>query len=135
MKDQLVKHLVPLRRLGLVSDWHDGELKPGDTWDKEISRNLERARIVILVISIDFINSEYCYDRELSNAMDRHAKGKTIVVPVIARDCLWKALPFGQLQALPRAGKAIATWEDRDAALAEVAEGIRRLALTINEAK
>ena len=67
--------------------------------------------------------------------MDHYAKGKTVVVPVIARDCLWKALPFGQLQALPKAAKAIATWDDWDAALANVAEEIRLLALSIREAK
>lgn len=133
LKDQLIKHLVPLRRLGLINSWHDGEIKPGDAWDREIARNLDKARIIILLISIDFINSEYCYDKELTRAMDRHSKEKAVVVPVIARDCLWKALPFGQLQALPKAGKAIATWDDRDAALADVAEGVRQVASAIRE--
>ena len=133
IKDQLVKHLVPLQRLGLINSWNDGEIKAGESWDKEISRNLDKAQIVILLISIDIINSEYCYDKELSRAMERHVKDRAVVVPVIARDCLWKALPFGQLQALPKAGKAIATWEDRDAALADVAEGIRQLVAAIRE--
>jgi hypothetical protein len=84
---------------------------------------------------MDFINSEYCYDKELSRAMERHNKEKAVVIPVIARDCLWKALPFGQIQALPKAGKAIATWDDRDAALADVAEGIRQVASSIRARK
>ncbi len=79
------------------------------------------AFLIVLLFMVLIVGCCYCsrgddYDKELARAMERHSKEKTVVVPVIARDCLWKALPFGQIQALPRAGKAIATWDDQDAA-------------------
>jgi hypothetical protein len=93
--------------------------------DKTISEALESADLILLLISIDFINSRYCYDIELDRALDRQLNGEARVIPVIARSCMWQNTPFASLQALPTDGKAIATWADRDEALTVVAEGIR----------
>ena len=86
---------------------------------------MENADIILILVSIDFINSKYCYDIELDRALERHAAGQCRVVPVILRGCLWQHAPFSKLQALPRDGKPATTWEDLDLALANVAEGIR----------
>lgn len=128
MKDELLKHLSPLKRLKLIADWHDRKIEPGDKWGDAISENLEKSDIVILLISIDFINSKYCYDIEMDAALDRQADGMVTVIPVIARSCMWKSTRFAPFQALPTDGKAIATWPDRDEALSIVAEGIRQVA-------
>lgn len=64
LKNELVKHLQPLKRLNLIETWHDGVLKPGDEWEQEISDQLEDADIILLLVSIDFINSKFCYDIE-----------------------------------------------------------------------
>jgi hypothetical protein len=81
-----------------------------------------------LVISIDFLNSKYCYETELDVALGRVAKGEAVVVPVITRTCMWKLSKFGGLQALPKNGKAIATYVNRDEALTEAAERIKLVA-------
>jgi hypothetical protein len=128
IKDELLKHLSPLKRLNLISDFHDRKIEPGDKWAKVISDNLANADIVVLLISIDFINSEYCYDVEMDAALDRQADGAAVVIPVIARSCIWKSTKFAPFQALPTDGKAIATWADRDDALRVVAEGIQQVA-------
>lgn len=128
LKQELVKHLYPLTRLGMVESWDDRQIKPGDEWGDEISKSLEAADIIILVISVDFINSRYCYDIELKRAMERHEAGDAKVIPVIARQCLWHHAPFGKLQALPKDAKAVATWLDRDNALTTVAESIYKIA-------
>ena len=128
LKDAVMKHLKPLERMGLITAWHDRKLLAGDVWDKEISRNLEEADIVLLLVSIDFINSKYCYDVELDRALERDAEGSCRVVPVILRGCLWQHSPFAKLQALPRDGKPAASWPDLDEAFANVAEGIRAMA-------
>ena len=127
-KDQLVSHLEPLRRLNLISEWHDRSIQPGQDWGQEIAENLESADIIIVLVSIDFINSKYCYDIELERALERHAEGSAVVVPIILRNCLWQHSPFAKIQALPKDAKAIATWSDRDEALTSVAEGIRLVA-------
>ncbi|GLK85314.1 toll/interleukin-1 receptor domain-containing protein [Ancylobacter defluvii] len=128
LKQELVKHLYPLTHMGLVESWDGRQIKPGEEWGNVISKNLDVADIIILVISVDFINSRYCYDIELKRAMERHDASEARVIPVIARQCLWHHAPFGKLQALPKDAKAIATWPDRDAALSTVAESIYKMA-------
>ncbi len=128
IKEELIKHLSPLKRLNLIADWHDREIEAGDKWKEAISENLERANIVILLISIDFINSEYCYGVEMETAIRRARDGHTVVVPVIARNCMWKSSPFAEFQALPTDAKAISNWPDQDEALTVVAEGVRQIA-------
>jgi hypothetical protein len=128
IKDELLKHLSPLKRLNLISDWHDRKIDAGENWGHAISDNLKKADIVVLLISIDFINSEYCYDVEMDVALDRQADGMATVIPVIARSCMWKSTRFAPFQALPTDGKAIVTWHDRDVALTDVADGIRQAA-------
>ena len=102
LKQELLKHLMPLKRLHLIKTWTDLEINPGDEWDKKISQNLDSAEIVLLLISIDFINSEYCFNVELQQAIARHKDKQTRVIPVILRPCMWKHTPFAKFQALPR---------------------------------
>jgi hypothetical protein len=130
IKNELIKHLMPLKRLNLIADWHDRKIEAGDKWEEVISENLKKADIVILLISIDFINSKYCYDNEMETALDRAEKGLAVIIPVIARSCMWKNSRFSPYQALPTDGKAITTWgvHAQDEALTVVAEGIRRVA-------
>jgi hypothetical protein len=126
-KTDLIKHLEPLRRLQLIDAWHDRKIKPGEEWDKVISSNLESADIILLLVSIDFINSSYCSDVELERAIERHAAGDAKVVPIILRSCMWQQTPFAKLQALPTDARALSLWPDRDQALTIVAEGVRQI--------
>ena len=128
LKDALVSHLESLKRMNLIETWHDRELMGGDEWEQEISDNLEEADIILLLVSIDFINSKYCYDVELERALERHADGEASVVPVILRPCMWQHTPFAKLQALPKDAKAVATWENIDEAMTNVAKGIQSIA-------
>lgn len=127
-KTDLLKHLEPLKRLNLIEDWHDRKIGAGDKWGDAVAGALEKADIIILIVSIDFINSRYCYDIELECALDRERAGEAIVIPVIARNCMWQSMNFAHLQALPTDAKAVASWSDRDDALTAVAEGIRKVA-------
>jgi hypothetical protein len=135
LKDAVLRHLKPLERMGLIAQWHDRKLLAGDNWGDTISQNLDTADIVLLLVSIDFINSKYCYDVELGRALERHAKGACRVVPIILRGCLWQHTPFSRLQALPRDGKPVVSWPDRDEALAAVAEGLRASAQEIVDSR
>lgn len=128
LKTELISHLKPLERMNLVSEWHDRKLRAGDEWDAEISANLETADVILLLVSIDFINSRYCYDVEMERALERHAQGSAKVVPIILRSCMWQYTAFSKLQALPKDARAISSWPDKDEAFASVADGIRLLA-------
>ncbi len=125
LRDQLATHLSTLRRQGIIKEWHDRKIGAGKEWAGEIDRNLESAHIILLLISADFINSDYCMDKEVRRAMERHESREARVVPIILRPVDWDGLPFSKLQALPQDTKPITTWTDRDEAFLNVAKGIR----------
>jgi hypothetical protein len=128
MKDQLVKHLSPLKRSGLISEWHDRKITGGENFGNVISSNLEAASIILLLVSIDFINSQYCYDIEMDAALKRHEEKQCLVVPIILRNCLWQQAPFAKLQALPKDARAVSSWPSPDDAYVNIAEGIKTAA-------
>jgi hypothetical protein len=135
MKSELVKHLEPLQRQNLIEAWHFQKIKPGEKWDEEITKHLRSAHIILLLVSIDFINSSYCYDVEMETALEMQESHRARVVPIILRNCLWSRTPFAKLQALPRDAKAVSSWNDRDEALTNVAEGVRQIAEELLEIK
>jgi internalin A len=128
LRNQLATHLKLLERQGVIDLWHDRMIGAGEEWKGQISDNLEKAEIVLLLVSSDFIASDYCYDIEMQRALRRHEAGEARVIPVIVRDVDWSSAPFGKLQALPKDGKAVTLWPDRDSAWKNVSEGIKRAA-------
>ena len=131
LRDELARHLRPLKISGIITDWHDGEIVPGDEWDREIQKNLNLAQIILLLVSSDFIGSRYCQEIEISRAIERHRAGEARVIPIILRRCLWELTPFGELQALPRHGKPVTdtiAWPTRDDAFHNIAKGIQNAA-------
>ncbi len=127
LREQLAEHLMMLRRSGMIREWYDRQILPGSDWGKEISENLESADIILVLISSDFLASEYCYDIEAKRALDRHAMGDAILIPIILRPVLWELSPFGKIQGLPLNAKPITMWKNRDLAFQNVCEGILRL--------
>src|SRR6185295_11964315 len=81
-----------------------------------------------LLVSPDFIASDYCWGKEMQCAMDRHTSGSAVVIPIILRPVDWHTAPFGTLLALPRDGKPVTTWTNRDDAYLDVAQGLREIA-------
>lgn len=132
-KNELEAHLEILRRQQLIDGWNDRKISPGSDWEEQINFNLEKAKIILLMISSDFLASDYCYDTETVFALDQHEKKESKVVPIILRPCMWNISDFGHLQALPTDGKPITEFENRDAAWLKVAEGIYDLVKEINE--
>ena len=106
----------------------------GQQWADQISEHLESARIILLLVSSSFLASDYCYGKEMGRALEKHEAGEATVIPVIVRPCDWHGAPFGKLQSLPRDGKAVTSWANKDEAWTDVAKGIRRAveALTAN---
>lgn len=127
MKVQLDKNLVMLKKSGKVDVWQDRKILAGDTWDESISKALAEADIILLLISVDFNNSQYIWDKELKLALERHQRNEARVVPVILRTCEWSEMPYAKLQALPTGAKPISSFTDADTAYTDVAKGIRML--------
>jgi phospholipase C len=121
----LMTHLSPLRREGLLDVWQDREIQAGTEFDKSIQAQLHEVDVFLLLVTADFINSDYCYRVELPQGMERQAAGTAIVIPVIVRPCEWENAPFAKLQALPKDGRPVTTWNNRDAAWLDVIRGVR----------
>jgi CheY-like chemotaxis protein len=128
LREELDAHLALLRRRGVLNPWHDRRIAPSDDWKESIDSHLEAADIVLLLISPDFMASDYCYDVEMTRAIARHQSGATRVVPVIARSVDLEGAPFATIQALPKDAKPVTSWSNRDEAWTDVAKGIRKLA-------
>jgi hypothetical protein len=123
----LETHLSLLRRQGLISVWHDRRITAGSEWKSQIDKHLESAHVILLLVSPNFLDSDYCYEIEMNRALERHDAGTARVVPIIIRPAIWHASPLGRLQALPKDGKAISTWSKRDVAWHDVAQGLVRV--------
>jgi hypothetical protein len=124
LRAELEKHLSPLRRSALIETWDDRRITPGAELDTAIDQRLGTADLVLLLISPDFINSDYCYRREMRAALRRHAKGQARVIPIILRPVDWVRTPIGRLLATPRDAKPVTTWHRRDDALLDVATSV-----------
>ncbi|GER89730.1 hypothetical protein KDW_38920 [Dictyobacter vulcani] len=122
---ELNKHLSTLRRQGMITSWYDRDIAAGEAWSEEINTRLNRAALILFLISADFINSDYCYDVELKRAIERQSRQEAWVIPIIVRPCDWKGTPFAHLQALPDGSKAVSKWSDRDEAFLNIIRGIR----------
>jgi hypothetical protein len=126
----LVKDLIAalslLRQQGVIKNLFDCEIVPGQEWDSVIREQLDKAQIILLCVSADFLNSDYIYRTELQTAMDRHQAGIATVIPVILRSVDWAGAPFDKLQALPTEARAVTSWSNVNEAFTDVAKGVRR---------
>src|SRR5262245_1638312 len=94
LRKGLEEHLIMLERSGTISVWHDRKLLPGAEWSGEIDQNLEKADLILLLVSSGFLKSDYCYDKEMKRAMERHERGEATVVPIIVRHVYgWQKAP------------------------------------------
>jgi hypothetical protein len=125
LRDQLATFLQPLVREGLIEDWYDRRIAAGTEWEAQIDDRLKSAEIILLLVSSNFVASRYCYDLEMKTALMRSEKGEAWVIPIILRPSDWQSLPFHKLQCLPKNGKPVTSWQDRNEAFLDIARGIR----------
>ena len=134
---ELEKHLGNLRRQGKITAWLDRDISAGKDWKKEIDINLNTADIILLLVSPDFIDSDFCYGVEMIRALERHQNNEARVIPVILRPVDWEDAPFSELQVLPADGKPVysALWHNRDEAFWDIAKGIRKVVKEILDSR
>lgn len=129
LRETLGLHLASLQRQGVIKSWHDRKISAGTEWKQAIDENLNSVEIILLLISENFIASDYCYDLEMERAIARHDAGEARVIPIILKPVDWSGAPFGKLQALPKNAKPVTTWSNRGEAFLNIAEGIRQAAM------
>jgi len=135
LRNEIEVHLAMLKREGLIESWHDRRIMAGEDINSTISSALESADIVLLLVSAHFLASNYCFDIEMSRALEMHKDGKVKVVPIILHPCDWQNSPFGNLRATPQDGKPVSMFANRDEALALITKDIRETVVTLNKLK
>ena len=126
LRDELEKHLINLKRIYRLQTWFDRQIMPGEHWEDAIDEHLNAADLILLLISPDFMASDYCYNKEMARALTRHASNEARVIPVLLRRVHWKGAPFSSIQMLPTDVLPIVRWADRDEAFYDVVVGIER---------
>ena len=124
--DELRKHLKPFDRRNLIKIWYDGEIIPGTRWEDEIKQALHTAEIILLLVSANSLSSDYFYEKEVSDALSRHHKNKTIVVPIILGYCAWDMTELSNLQVLPTDGVPIDEWEPKSKGYAIIVRSLKK---------
>ncbi len=135
LRDEMETHLTMMKHQELIEPWHDRKILPGVDWENAIDENLEVADIILLLVSVNFVASPYCYGKEMKRAMERHETREARVIPIILKPSDWNSAPFGKLQALPKNGKPVTSWEDQDEAFLNVAQEIRKVVEDIVKSK
>ncbi len=129
--EELMKFLKPSKDLSIF--WSDQEITAGEMWNEVILQQLRSARVILLLISIDFMASDYIKTVEVKEAMERHRRGEAHIIPIILRPVDWENTPFNELQALPKGGKPVTKWDDRDEAFVDVVRGIKKAIKLLEE--
>jgi Zn-dependent metalloprotease len=125
LRNTLATHLSLLNRQGIINEWHDRNIVGGENWQSAIAENLQTADIVLLLISPDFIASDYCWGVEMEASLARHESGKARIIPILLRPVDLEGTPFFKIEPLPKNMRPVTLWNNRDQAWLEIAKGIR----------
>lgn len=131
-RNRLEVHLAPMKRDGLISGWHDRRIMAGARLHDEISEHLEEAGVILLLVSADFLASDYCHKIEMARALERHKRKEAVVIPIIVRPCDWKNTLLGDLRATPKDGVPITKHPNHDDAYLEIVTDIRNAISTLD---
>src|SRR5947208_4435138 len=128
LRDELEKHLSLMQRERIITSWHPRQILPGTDKAEVIDTYLNAASIILLLISPDFLASDYYYGVEMQQALERHANDEAIVIPVLLRPVDWQGISLEHLQVLPSTGRPVTLWENHDEAFHDIARGVRQAA-------
>ena len=123
----LHKHLAQLKRDQLIHTWTDEDIAAGTQLNSAISSALAKAQLFIALLSPEYINSNYCYDKEFQKALEMQKEGKLVIIPIIIEPCDWLNTPFRDFKALPKDGKPISEWSNANTAFLDIVQNIRKL--------
>lgn len=127
MCEEFRTHVDVLNRTYNITQWYDGMIPAGGEIDDEIVKNLNDSDIVFLLISTNYIRSNFCYEKELAIAISRHRNNECIVIPVILRQFLQGEYPFSKLKYVPTDGRPVAKFKSHNDGFVDAFIGIKNL--------
>jgi hypothetical protein len=124
--ERLQVHLKPLVRAGDIDLWDDTRIQPGTDWKAEIDRALVSARVAVLLVSADFLASDFVQDQELPVLLEAAEQRGTRILPVIVSHSLFTDSPLGRFQAINAPDKPLEQLSKagRDKALSDLVRAI-----------
>ncbi len=126
-RNELEKHLAILKRQGLIETWYDRRILAGKDLNKEIDQNLLESNLFLLLVSPDFLASDYCCSNEMQKAIEMRSQGVAWVIPIILEHCDWKNTPLRDLRACPQDGKPVSDYPNPNKAFNEIVNDIRMI--------
>jgi hypothetical protein len=127
LRNELAAHLTALKWRGVIQDWSDRPIEAGSDWQKAIISHLDSADIILFLLSLDFLASDYSFE-EAQRAITRHKTGQARLIPVLLRPVDLKLTPFNDLQVSPKGLIPITHWDNKDEAFLSVMKDIRKVA-------
>jgi S1-C subfamily serine protease len=123
--EKLKAHLAGLERSEAVASWSDCQITAGSDWRREILQALEAADVILLLVSADFMKSDFCQSVELKRAIERHEQDRALIIPILLRPCVITGTALEKFQCIPKGGKPVTEWPNRDRAFVDIVERIR----------
>lgn len=127
LRDVFQENLALLEEDGLLVSWFDGKILASAEWDKEIRTELEKADVVVFLISTTFLNSKYIRGVEMKRAVERREQGEAELVSVVLENCEWKGRDFTKYQLVQPGGKPVRGWGRHRNAFNEVEKALRKV--------
>ena len=127
LKNDLALHLKNLERQRKIRVWHDEKIQAGDNWEQEIHQNLAAAHIVLLLISHNFLASDFYDSHEMKLILERQEEGSVHVIPIVLSPVDWDGSYFKNLKALPKGATPISEWKNKNQAFLTVVKSIREV--------
>jgi TIR domain len=125
--EELKKHLSSLEHARRIEVWSDQLIEAGQDRTDEIQKQLNTADVILLLLSANYMATDYCYIEELPRALERHAQEGTKIIPIRARPVMLKGSPLENLQALPTGAKSITAFGDPNEGWEQVAEQLHEI--------
>ena len=124
-REAMERSLAPLKREGLLKNWSDQSILPGQSISQNVREEMDRADIMVFLLSRDFIASEPCM-KEWQHAKQLAQRKLLFRIPIILGDCAWRDLLAGDdIKALPTDGNPVAEFASADTAWQQVYEGVK----------
>jgi TIR domain len=122
--EQLLAHLLPLQQQHILELKYSRKIGMGAEWRHNIDPGIASARLILLLISQDFISSGYTSDSEMQQALKRYERGEVSIIPILVRPALWENTPLRNLPFLPARKQPVSRSPDQDQTLQEIVQGI-----------
>ena len=111
----LQTHLAPLQRRGTIDFWDDTKIRPGMEWRKEIEAALDRARVAVLLVSADFLASEFIANHESPRLLASAANQGVKIMSLILRPCSFDTTELAKYQAVNDPNRPLSAMSEHEA--------------------